>query len=140
MHATYIHPPTQTRFYCARRMYAPHTPKHAQIVHASYMHPPIQTRAQSGTICVYIYVCATYMHAHIDHAAYMHAHIVHATYMHTSTQTRAYCARYIHDDTCTHPPKHPPTLTCAYCARYMHAQTHPNIRMLCTIHACTNSP
>ena len=99
-----------------------------------------------------------------------HAHIVHVTYMHQPTLTFARCARYIHDDTCTHPPKHPPTLTCAYCAWCIPAHapsstrilwtlhtctTHLNIRMLwtkhtckylhntrilCTIHACTNPP
>ena len=77
--ARYIHSPTypNTLILCTQHA-CHHTPKHAQIVHVLYMHPPIQTRAQYA----YIYVCATYMHAHIAHATYMHARIVHATYMH----------------------------------------------------------
>ena len=44
----------------------------------------------------------------------LHSDVVHDTYMHQPTQTRVYCARYIH------------------------ARTHPNICTLCTLHTCTH--
>jgi hypothetical protein len=75
MHATYIHPPTPTRLYCARKM---HATTHPNMRKLYTLHTCTHT---------YIYICARYVHARAYCACYIHA---------PPTLIFACCARYIH--------------------------------------------
>ena len=117
MHATYIHPPTQTRLYCARNV---HAPTHPNMRKLCTLHTCTHLSKHAHNMC--IYVCVRYIHARTYCACYIHA---------PPTLIFACCERNIHANIYT---------TCADCVRYMHAPPNPNIRMLCTIHTCTNLP
>ena len=97
-----------------------HAPTHPNMRKLCTLHTCTHLSKHAHNMCIYI--CACYIHARAYCACYIHA---------PPTLIFACCARYIHAHIYT---------TCAYCARYMHAQTHPYIRMLCTIHTCNNLP